>query len=268
MKALNRAIGRTVSQLARYGAEGCHPPMLMALENHLDALLTMERKQLEVAGMKFATLTSDGTGEAMTGLAKHLRTEPRPFSSPLIVADRFATKMPVQELAQKTECQPTPAEQEPRSLPPIEWREGDTLVCVTEMLTGFKKGRYYRISRIGNHNDCIVQDDDGKECDIGGTCAKFFRNFACRPAGQDGQPAPDVIDMTDPANWQEGDIVLRTGKDWVGFFHGSEYRVAKVKAEKQEIYIARDNDAAWTSYTFGALRDDGLFKWLRHGDTA
>lgn len=47
MKALNRAIARTVSQLGRYGREGCHPPMLMALETHLDALLTMERKQLE-----------------------------------------------------------------------------------------------------------------------------------------------------------------------------------------------------------------------------
>lgn len=47
MKALNRAIARTVSQIARHAGEGCHVPMIMALENHLDALLTMERKMLD-----------------------------------------------------------------------------------------------------------------------------------------------------------------------------------------------------------------------------
>lgn len=77
MKALNRAIGRTVSQLARHGAEGCHPPMLMALENHLDALLTMERKQLEQAGISIArvgdkevvNITSTGCGGRADGKA-------------------------------------------------------------------------------------------------------------------------------------------------------------------------------------------------------
>ena len=59
MKALNRAIARTVSQIARHAGEGCHVPMIMALENHLDALLKMERKMLEgVQEVEFA-VTSD-----------------------------------------------------------------------------------------------------------------------------------------------------------------------------------------------------------------
>lgn len=54
MKALNRAIARTVSQIASHAGEGCHVPMIMAMENHLDALLKMERKML--AGIDKAQL--------------------------------------------------------------------------------------------------------------------------------------------------------------------------------------------------------------------
>lgn len=153
MKALNRAIARTVSQIARHAGEGCHVPMIMALENHLDALLGMERKRLEMAGMEFATLAGGGT------------VLPQPH------------------------------------------------------------------------------------------------------ANDNAPPAPDAIDMSDPRNWQEGDIVLRTGHDWIGFYQGSEYRVAKVKPGKEEIYIARDGDGAWTGYTFDLMREDRMFKWVRHGES-
>lgn len=68
MKAINRAIARTVSQLARYGGDEFHPLMKHALVQHLSMLLAMERKQLEQAGMKFATLTGDGTGEALPAI--------------------------------------------------------------------------------------------------------------------------------------------------------------------------------------------------------
>lgn len=76
-------------------------------------------------------------------------------------------------------------------------------------------------------------------------------------------PAPDVIDMNDPANWQEGDIVLRIAYDWMNFVEGCEYKVHIVRTEKQEVYIGR-RDGLCIGYTFDMLRP--LFKWLRHGD--
>lgn len=180
MKALNRAIARTVSQIARHAGEGCHVPMIMALENHLDALLTMERKMLEgVQDVEFA-VPSDG-GFAPQG--SQYWTPER-----VAVFNRWENAQPPWGNAQPTQH--------------------------------------------ANDNE---------------------------------QPEPDVVDMTDPANWQEGDILLRTGHDWAGFYKGREYLVAKVRPEDQEIYIAR-NDGLVSGYTFNLLREDQLFKWLRHSE--
>jgi hypothetical protein len=171
MKSLNRAIARTVSQLARYGREGCHLPMLMALENHLDALLTMERKQLEQSG-------------AICGLKNFNRAQD-PGRDPAFIRALGITPESIMAQMQKhandnAQGATSAPEQWPPSIPPWLWRIGDALLCNTGMFAGFTKGNYYRIINIAGGDNCYVQDDEGKEYTISGETVRFFTNYTRR----------------------------------------------------------------------------------------
>lgn len=170
MKALNRAISRTVSQLARFGGDEYHPLMKHALVQHLSFLLAMERKQLEQAGMKVANI---GAG----------------------AVDVFASNLSAlqQQLAEKaTPLQPH--------------------------------------------------------------------------ANDSAPPAPDVIDMTDPRNWQAGDILLLDAPTFgAEFQQRCEYVVSSVHDGHNIVYIYKD-DGRTHGYRLDLLRRNQPFKWLRHGE--
>ena len=307
MKPLNRAIARTVSQIARHAGEGCHVPMIMALENHLDALLTMERKQLEQAGIKIATLGDKSvvniTNTGCTGaadakvVAAHILRElgrnrvpggVMAFSTPQtkgrtaweryldsgVVSDDLIKGLGLKredgpefvvpnERAGRAAEQPVPVE------PGLHIDVGDVLTRTSGGQFGrWTFGADYRVIEVPADGYVTVYDDSGypRVMSAGVARSNFTVSKKQTEPTEPAPPAPDVIDMTDPANWQEGDILLRTGADWLGFYQGREYQVAKVIAEKQEIHISRDNGAVWTSYTFDLLRDDEMFTWLRHGE--
>lgn len=101
MKALNRAIARTVSQIARHAGEGCHVPMIMALENHLDALLTMERKMLE--GVR------DVAGPVVMAPAPHANDDAQLVPDVIDMTD------------------------------PRNWQVGDVVVCNDQSMTAYGK---------------------------------------------------------------------------------------------------------------------------------
>lgn len=233
MKALNRAIARTVSQLGRYGREGCHPPMLFALEQHLDALLTMERKQLQVAGMKFATLTGDGTGEALpvinitnTGCADGKAVEAH------VLRELERTKAPEGMVAFSTPQEKNGTllagfmDEAPLSVPPVRWYQ------------------------TGVHG-------------IGDLGLQWTPSAASE---QPVPPAPDVIDMTDPRNWQVGDIVMRTCASTASFLQYENCTVTE--NDENTVRIANSQDGRSVTYPHGTQYDgaEHYFKWLRHGE--
>lgn len=156
MKALNRAIARTVSQIARHAGEGCHVPMIMALENHLDALLTMERKMLDGVQEVVAS-TGRADGKSVADWMRELER----------------VKAPIQH------------------------------------------------------------------------------------ANENAQPAPDVIDMTDPRNWQVGDVVVCKERGMISY--GKEFIVAAI--DGNEVSLSGGNGDVLRIFDAG-----DYFTWLRHGE--
>ncbi len=164
MKSLNRAIARTVSQIARYAGDGCRVPMIMALENHLDALLTMERKMMEGGDLPAWTWTPQ-------------------------TVDRFNSA-------------------------------------------------------------------DGK------AVADWMRELErvkapIQHANENAQPAPDVIDMTDPANWKVGDVVVCNDLRMTAY--GKEFVIVSVEGA-----MLRLEDGEGYEFYFVDAGDH--FQWLRHGE--
>lgn len=188
MKALNRAIARTVSQINRITTpDSYYLPLLDKLREHLDALLEMERKQLELAGTEFSSVRVGDVAKvtvtkcrqpglasaAIAEWAKALATENDGF--------REHVGTPLQSHQNDNAQGATSApEQWPPSIPPWLWRTGDALLCNTEFLRGFTKGNHYVILNISAAGNCLLQDDEGKDYDISGTCAKFFTNYTRR----------------------------------------------------------------------------------------
>lgn len=83
-------------------------------------------------------------------------------------------------------------------------------------------------------------------------------------------PAPDVIDMTDPRNWQVGDVIRRTAPTMSDhyFTAGAEYPV--VGKNENCVQVANNNGYA-TSFPFsqvGYRSASNFFTWLRHGDAS
>ncbi len=178
MKALNRAISRTVSQIHRITTpDEYYPPLLDKLHEHLDALLEMERKQLEVSGIKFVSFGYGGAGGT-----------------------------------------------------------GSTA---------------YKVVGCGGS---VAGDGTGEAASASFTWLRHGDDSEAQKA--------DAIDMTNPANWQKGDVLLRIGEDWGSFKKGQEYRVMKINHARQEVYVGCENN--WTGYTFVLL--GSIFQWLRHGE--
>jgi len=174
MKALNRAIARTVSQIARHAGEGCHVPMIMALENHLDALLTMERKMLEG----------------------------------------------VQELE---------------------------LPVPSNSLFAPQDSQYWTPERIAMFN-------------------RWENVQPPKNSNENTQPAPDVIDMTDPANWQVGDVVVRTCASTASFMQYENCTVTE--NNENAVRITSSQSGCSVTYPHGTEYDgaEHYFQWLRHGE--
>lgn len=253
MKALNRAIARTVSQLARYGREGGHVPMLMALENHLDALLTMERKQLEAAGMKFATLTGAGAVDVFASNLSALQQQ---------LAEKAT---PLQPHANDNAQAVTSAPQEPPSLAPSQWMAGDRIVFIGRGERGFTYGKAYEIESIDALSGLLkIQDDDGNgvESFNRSWIINNFRNYSQRAENQ--QPAPDAIDMADPRNWQAGDV-LRCARDCLRWEAGQEGIVTYSDGNFVRIkgHIAGQH-VSWPLRADAPVAE--YFTWLRHGN--
>lgn len=271
MKALNRAIARTVSQLGRYGREGCHPPMLFALEKHLDALLALELKQAETAGMKFATLTGDGTGEALRTmgwtpgkLAVFNSLEPEHWHAPsLITGGRLPGKSGVDKLLR------TPVEK--WTSDQLAWFKANVLLSVAEREklearweAANTQAKTAPVEGTSKPHDKPVQWYQSGVHGIGDPGLQWTPSAASEQPVPT-PPAPDVIDMTNPANWQEGDVLLRTGADWANFENGNEYLVMKVDHSREQLYVG-NHEMPWTGYTFDLLKGEDLFQWLRHGE--
>lgn len=362
MKALNRAIGRTVSQLARYGREGCHPPMLMSLENHLDALLTMERKQLEVAGISIArvgdksvvNITSTGCSGRADGKAvadwilRKLERNQAPegmvaFSTPQekngSLLDRFVASGMMEQDAfreqsvpvgpglhidvgdvltrtsggqfgrwtfgadykvievpadgyvtvyddsgyprvmsasvarsnfsvgkKQTEpaeqAQPAPVASPADEAPAPAYQVGDMLEYTGESCEYFTNGRLYPVSSISTNGLYAVHviDDEADEHGLR-RCLPEFINRG-QPASQ---PAPDVIDMTDPRNWQVGDVLERHCQGSTHFVEGNQYRVHANDNLRVHIEVEPGESV---SYLHGTHFDgaEQFFTWLRHDE--
>lgn len=231
MKALNRAIARTVSQLGRYGREGCHPPMLMALESHLDALLALELKQVEVAGMKFASVPGDGpTIKVMVPpvkwtpemVAAFNGMKPEHWHAPsLITGGRLPGKGVLNKLLH------TPVEK---------W--------TSDQLKWFKA-------------KVPLSNAEMDELDA--------RWKAVNAQAEPPQPAPDAIDMADPRNWQVGDTVER-GPNGSAFFRPHEE--CTVAENDDKTVRIKGNSGIGVNYPHRTVLDgaEHFFTWLRHGE--
>lgn len=77
-------------------------------------------------------------------------------------------------------------------------------------------------------------------------------------------PAPDVIDMTDPRNWQTGDVLLRSDRVFPHFKPGEECTVTYKSGA--QIWIA-GSAGVNVVYQHGIGEPaSNFFTWLRHGD--
>lgn len=311
MKALNRAISRTVSQINRITTpDEYYPPLLDKLRQHLDDLLAMERKQLEVDGMKFATLTGDGMGQAIPGVLVHgggVRACPGTayvvggmggssagnsgaraggsrstiaFSTPqekngslldsfiangMMEQDGFReqpAKMSVQEWAQKAmTIAPRDAgaasEQPEPPQPSLQWKVGDFLERVSAGNKQWTVGKLYEIQTIDAGGFQLVGDD-------GLPYWTRQENNAFVHRGKVVPPAPDVIDMTNPRNWQVGDVLMCSdGNAFLGINAGDECAVV----ENNETYVVvRRNSGTAVALHHDKPTESAFFTWLRHGE--
>lgn len=134
MKALNRAIARTVSQIHRITTpDDCYLPLVDKLRQHLDDLMALELKQLEQAGIKVATIgdksvvnitspgRADGKAVAKWILRELERTQaPQPHANDNAQAVASAPEQPAPDAIDMTD--------------PRNWRAGDVLRCVRDCL--------------------------------------------------------------------------------------------------------------------------------------
>lgn len=231
MKSLNRAIGRTVSQLARFGGDEYHPLMKHALVQHLSFLLAMERTQLELSGMKETTLTGDGTGQALPELAQYLHTQLHPGSTRAMddwtpgMVDRF-NRM------------------EPEQLRPSQSAtEGDPdKLAEQRVITHYKTG----------------------------VLSAFDTSLQQPPSAASEQPvppAPDVINMANPANWLPGDTLLRktVHGNFPHFTSGKQYTVT---SNGPDVLTIMGNNGVEVTYPHKPFCEpaSNFFTWLRHGE--
>lgn len=226
MKSLNRAIARTVSQIARHAGEGCYVPMIMALENHLDTLLTMERKMLE-GGMHEVQCW---TPERVAVFNRWENDQPLPKS--------------------KDNAPPVPA---------VKLYGGVRSHPISSYVVGGMGG--------GAGSQSLPGGGAG-EAGVGGAGVVVVGGVGIpQPhANDDAQPAPDVVDMTDPANWQVGDVLVRIAPTFGAEFQQCcEYVVASVSHYNKMVCIYR-HDGGTRAYQFDLLRRDKPFQWLRHGE--
>lgn len=213
--------------------------MIMALENHLDALLTMERKMLEGGDLPAWTPQTVDRFNSADGKA---------------VADWM------RELERVKAPMPNSNDnaQEPPSLSPFQWMAGDKVVFVGSGEPGFTKGKAYVIEGIDALAGSLrIIDDIGNVREIfsHNWIAANLRNYSKR--GEQAQPAPDVIDMTDPRNWQVGDVVV--GKDRLMTSYGKEFIVAAIDGNEVSLSDGKGN-------VLRLFHARDYFKWLRHGE--
>lgn len=239
MKALNRAIARTTGDITKLcafhidqlGTQGCAvkqtPETLKQLEQHLAALLEMERKQLELSGMKEATLTGDGTGQALPGVLAH--------GVGVLV------------------------------------HGGGVRACPgTAYVVGGMGGSGAGNSgaRAGGSRSTIAfstpQEKNGSLLD------SFIANGMMEQDGfreQPAPPAPDVINMTNPANWLPGDTLLRKSVhgNFPHFTSGKQYTVT---SNGPDVLTIMGNNGVEVTYPHKPFCEpaSNFFTWLRHGE--
>lgn len=77
-------------------------------------------------------------------------------------------------------------------------------------------------------------------------------------------PAPDVINMADPRNWQKGDVIVRGFRRFPYFVPGEECTVT-YSDEKSITIVGRSGVEVVYSHGIGEPAAN-FFTWLRHGD--
>lgn len=266
MKALNRAIARTVSQLGRYGREGCHPPMLMALENHLDALLTMERKQLEVAGISIARI-GDKEVVNITNLGCTSQAAAKDLAA-YVLRELERTKAPEQAPKLSLAGMMKDALRDSFRLPVepgLHIEVGDVLTRTSGGQFGrWTFGAEYKVIAVAADGDVTVYDDSGypRVMSVGFAWSNFSVSKKQVEPAEQAQPAPDAIDMTDHRNWHAGDRIKCIKQPSIGNFSaGGEYQF-QGHCQKRGYPTVKDASGAEVYFTVQAITEH--FTWLRH----
>ena len=243
MKALNRAIARTTGDITKLcafhidqlGTQGCAvkqtPETLKQLEQHLAALLEMERKQLELSGMKEATLTGDGTGEALPGILVHGGGVRACHGTSYVVGGMGGG-----------------GGGSGNSGTMISGTNGRGAGAGTGSTIAFSTPQEKNGSLLDSFIANGMMEQDG------------FREHAV-------PPAPDVINMNDPANWLPGDRLLRkiVHGNFPHFTSGREYTVT---SNGPDVLKIMGNAGVEVSYPHKPFCEpaSNFFTWLRHGE--
>lgn len=264
MKALNRAIARTVSQLARYGREGCHPPMLFALEQHLDVLLTMERKQLEQVPGKLVEFTVSVPPVKWTPemVAAFNRMEPVQLrTESIITGGKRLGKSEVDRLLR------TPVEK--WTSDQLAWFKANVVLSNAELdrLEARWKAATTQaeIAPGETASDPHEKPVQWYQNGVHGLGDLGLRWTPSAASEQPAPPAPDVINMADPRNWQAGDVVRRKCDGSMHFTKGNQYRVYSNDNNRVRICDGRGMVVA---YPHGKQFDGAqhFFTWLSHSE--
>lgn len=150
----------------------------------------------------------------------------------------------------------TPSAAAERPMPPA-CRVGDILEYTGKNAPFFTKGDQYEIVSVSANGELVgIKSKDDFLLSLGKEDLLKFINR--------GQPAPDVIDMTDPRNWQKGDVLLRSDRVFPHFKPGEECIVTY--SSDTQIWVA-GSAGVDVVYTHGVGEPaSNFFTWLRHGD--